>query len=58
MPHPCDYVEFCIHLGVQQLAASKFGTMDILINNAGLTRDMRITKMAVEDWEVVVDITL
>lgn len=39
-------------------AAGEFGRIDILVNNAGLTRDMRITKMSVEDWDIVVDITL
>lgn len=36
----------------------EFGTVDILVNNAGFTRDMRITKMSVDDWDAVVDVVL
>lgn len=35
-----------------------FGTVHILVNNAGLARDGRITKMSEEDWDVVVDVGL
>ncbi|HXX85383.1 MAG TPA: 3-oxoacyl-ACP reductase FabG, partial [Casimicrobiaceae bacterium] len=33
-----------------------FGGVHILVNNAGFTRDMRITKMSVDDWDAVVDV--
>jgi 3-oxoacyl-[acyl-carrier protein] reductase len=36
----------------------RWGTVHILVNNAGFTRDMRITKMGVEDWDSVVDVIL
>jgi 3-oxoacyl-[acyl-carrier protein] reductase len=39
-------------------AIARFGRVDILVNNAGFTRDMRITKMSVADWDAVVDVTL
>ncbi|MCO5164145.1 MAG: 3-oxoacyl-ACP reductase FabG [Mesorhizobium sp.] len=35
-----------------------FGSADILINNAGFQRDMRIGKMAESDWDSVVDVIL
>jgi len=35
-----------------------WGTVHVLVNNAGFTRDMRITKMAIEDWDSVVDVIL
>ncbi len=35
-----------------------FGTVNILVNNAGFTRDMRITKMSTTDWDSVVDVIL
>ena len=35
-----------------------FGSLDILINNAGFQRDMRIGKMTEADWDSVVDVIL
>lgn len=43
---------------VVALAVERFGALHILVNNAGFTRDMRITNMKVEDWEDVVDVVL
>lgn len=34
------------------------GGVHVLVNNAGFTRDMRITKMGIADWDVVVDVIL
>lgn len=42
---------------VEQVVAH-FGGVQILVNNAGFARDMRITKMSVADWDAVVDVTL
>lgn len=39
-------------------AVAQFGALHILVNNAGFTRDMRITKMGVQDWDSVVDVIL
>lgn len=36
----------------------KFGTLDIIINNAGLTRDASIKKMTPELWQQVIDVNL
>lgn len=33
-------------------------TVHVLVNNAGFTRDMRITKMGMADWDSVVDVIL
>ncbi len=38
--------------------AEKWQRVDVLVNNAGFTRDMRITKMQVSDWDAVVDVVL
>ena len=35
-----------------------FGGIDIFVDNAGLARDMRITKMYEEDWDIVLDVIL
>jgi len=39
-------------------AVAQWGTVDILVNNAGFTRDMRIHRMSVDDWDAVVDVIL
>jgi 3-oxoacyl-[acyl-carrier protein] reductase len=36
----------------------KFGAIDILINNAGITRDATLKKMTIEQWQQVIDINL
>ncbi|HUM50906.1 MAG TPA: SDR family oxidoreductase, partial [Chitinophagales bacterium] len=36
----------------------KFGTIDILINNAGITRDASLQKMSHAQWQDVIDINL
>ena len=35
-----------------------FGTIDVLVNNAGVTRDTLIMRMKEEDWDTVMDINL
>ena len=35
-----------------------FGRIDILINNAGITRDSSLKKMTVEQWQQVIDVNL
>ncbi len=35
-----------------------FGRIDILINNAGVTRDTLLVKMKQEDWDFVIDVNL
>jgi 3-oxoacyl-[acyl-carrier protein] reductase len=41
-----------------QLVQQNFGKIDILINNAGITRDAMITKMTKEQWDQVIRINL
>ncbi len=35
-----------------------FGTIDILINNAGLQRDAPFDKMSLQDWQLVINVNL
>jgi 3-oxoacyl-[acyl-carrier protein] reductase len=41
-----------------QNAVEKFGRIDILINNAGITRDASIRKMTSDQWQQVIDVNL
>ncbi len=41
-----------------KLVVDHFGTIDILINNAGITRDATIKKMTFEQWNQVISINL
>lgn len=44
--------------GVVKAALEKFGSVDVLVNNAGITRDMAMYKMTEKDWDDVLDICL
>ncbi|MGB5698622.1 SDR family NAD(P)-dependent oxidoreductase, partial [Muriicola sp.] len=37
---------------------SKYGKIDILINNAGITRDRTLEKMSEAEWDAVIDVNL
>lgn len=39
-------------------ATEEFGKIDVLINNAGITRDNLIMRMSEEDWDAVLDTNL
>lgn len=39
-------------------ASSQFGSLDVLVNNAGITRDATMRKMKLEDWQAVIDVHL
>jgi 3-oxoacyl-[acyl-carrier protein] reductase len=39
-------------------AASKYGRLDVLVNNAGVTRDGLVLRMSEADWDLVLSINL
>lgn len=43
---------------VMDQAVEKFGKIDVLVNNAGLTRDALIHKMTDAQWDICIDISL
>ncbi|OLQ88369.1 beta-ketoacyl-ACP reductase [Vibrio panuliri] len=51
----CDRA--AIDVLVSQIKAD-FGRVDVLVNNAGITRDALIDKMSEQDWDMVVDVNL
>jgi 3-oxoacyl-[acyl-carrier protein] reductase len=54
-------VDVADHVAVQQTGArilEDFGRVDILINNAGVTRDGLSMRMSIDDWETVIGTNL
>nr|WP_246804034.1 SDR family NAD(P)-dependent oxidoreductase [Desulfosarcina cetonica] len=43
---------------IVKTALDAFGTVDILINNAGILRDKSFIKLDPQDWQAVVDVHL
>ena len=41
-----------------EMAAEKFGQLDIMVNNAGITRDTLILSMTDEQWDAVINVNL
>ncbi|MFG1357587.1 SDR family NAD(P)-dependent oxidoreductase [Xanthobacter pseudotagetidis] len=39
-------------------ARADFGSVEVLVNNAGLARDRRFSKMTEEDWDIVLSVNL
>lgn len=39
-------------------AVAEFGTVDVLINNAGITRDTLVMRMKAAQWQDVIDVNL
>ncbi len=39
-------------------AESQLGAIDVLVNNAGLTRDGLLIRMSEDDWDLVIDVNL
>ncbi|MGQ4649852.1 3-oxoacyl-[acyl-carrier-protein] reductase [Lyngbya aestuarii] len=43
---------------LMQQTMDKFGRVDVLVNNAGITRDTLLLRMKLEDWQAVIDLNL
>ena len=51
---PCDVADFDSCGGAVAEVQSKLGAIDVLVNNAGITRDMTFKKMDKVNWDAVV----
>jgi 3-oxoacyl-[acyl-carrier protein] reductase len=51
-------VDFDAVFKTTKKVAEDFGGIDILINNAGITRDASMKKMTPEQWQAVIDVNL
>ncbi|HTH38768.1 MAG TPA: 3-oxoacyl-[acyl-carrier-protein] reductase [Pyrinomonadaceae bacterium] len=54
----CDVAGTDIVADYVGLVKEAFGTVDLLVNNAGITRDQLILRMKEEDWDAVIDTNL
>ena len=43
---------------VAKQVAEKYGRLDVLVNNAGVTRDNLLLRMSPQDWSMVININL
>ena len=54
-------VDVADHAAVQKIGAQildDFGRIDVLVNNAGVTRDALSIRMSIEDWDTVINTNL
>jgi 3-oxoacyl-[acyl-carrier protein] reductase len=54
----CDVADTEASAAFVKQATAEFGTIDFLINNAGITRDTLILRMKEDDWDSVIDTNL
>lgn len=54
----CDVANTALAAEFVGLVKDTFGTVDHLVNNAGITRDQLILRMKEEDWDAVIDTNL
>ncbi len=56
--YPCDVSDFDSCKACVEQVVAENGPIDVLINNAGITRDMTFKKMTKEDWDAVIHTNL
>ena len=55
---PCDLSDAASVISLAQQAQDAFGQIDVLINNAGVTKDTLLMRMKDDDWDAVLDVNL
>ena len=53
-----DVADHSAVLATAQQIVKDFGSVDVLVNNAGVTRDRLALRLSEEDWDVVIDTNL
>ncbi len=56
--YPCDVTDFESARSCVETVAGEVGPVDVLVNNAGITRDMTFKKMTKGDWDAVIHTNL
>ncbi len=56
--YPCDISNFDDVQNIFKSIHNDFNTIDILINNAGLTKDNLVLRIKEQDWDLVIDVNL
>ena len=54
----CDVSDQEAVMNMQKDIKEKFGSIHVLVNNAGIARDMLLMRMSEEQWDSVIDINL
>jgi len=52
--YPCDVSDFDSCAAAVKKIQAEIGPIDVLVNNAGITRDMTFKKMTKADWDAVI----
>ena len=55
---PCDVGDNAAFEALVKGTAKEFGRLDVLVNNAGITRDGLIMRMRDDDWDQVMNVNL
>ena len=55
---PVNVADMAAVTKATEMAMQHLGRIDILINNAGITRDARLVKMNADEWQQVLDVNL
>ncbi|MFC5301319.1 acetoacetyl-CoA reductase [Azospira restricta] len=58
MAYPCDVADFESCKACVDKVTKEVGPVDVLVNNAGITRDMTFKKMTKADWDAVIGTNL
>ena len=56
--YPCDVDDFDSCKNCVGLVTQEVGPVDVLVNNAGITRDMTFKRMTKDDWDAVIHTNL